>query len=284
MWGTGGPAGRPPSAGREYPDELWLNSAARPCLCSFHGPRLGLMTTATLVLVLVVVVALAFDFTNGFHDTGNAMATSIATGALRPKIAVGLSAVLNLVGAFLSVEVALTVTNAVINIQDSKGAPKADLLADGGYALLLIILAGLVGGIVWNLLTWLLGPAVVLVARPLRRPHRRGHRRPRPERGEVDRRRHQAGRRHRQGDPAGLRVPGHRRSRGRPRDVADLPGGGERRRAVHQPGLPVGPDRQRVARLAGPRHQRRPEDDGRHHPRSHRGRPVDRHRRQSRPG
>ena len=60
-------------------------------------------------------------------------------------------------GAFLSVEVALTVTNAVINIQDSKGAPKADLLADGGYALLLIILAGLVGGIVWNVLTWLLG-------------------------------------------------------------------------------------------------------------------------------
>ena len=94
------------------------------------------MTTATLVLVLVVVVALAFDFTNGFHDTGNAMATSIATGALRPKVAVGLSAVLNLVGAFLSVEVALTVTNAVINIQDSKGAPKADLMADGGYALL----------------------------------------------------------------------------------------------------------------------------------------------------
>jgi PiT family inorganic phosphate transporter len=115
------------------------------------------MTTATLVLALVVVVALAFDFTNGFHDTGNAMATSIATGALRPKIAVALAAVLNLVGAFLSVEVALTVTNAVINIQDSKGAPKGDLLADGGYSLLLIILAGLVGGIVWNVLTWLLG-------------------------------------------------------------------------------------------------------------------------------
>jgi PiT family inorganic phosphate transporter len=122
-----------------------------------RAPTLGLMTTATLVLALVVVVALAFDFTNGFHDTGNAMATSIATGALRPKIAVALAAVLNLVGAFLSVEVALTVTNAVINIQDGKGSPKADLLADGGYALLLVILAGLVGGIVWNVLTWLLG-------------------------------------------------------------------------------------------------------------------------------
>ncbi len=115
------------------------------------------MTAATVILALVIVTALAFDFTNGFHDTGNAMATSIATGALKPKVAVALSAVLNLVGAFLSVEVALTVTNAVINIQDSTGAPKSSLLGDGGYALLLIILAGLVGGIVWNLLTWLLG-------------------------------------------------------------------------------------------------------------------------------
>jgi PiT family inorganic phosphate transporter len=109
------------------------------------------------MLVLVVVTALAFDFTNGFHDTGNAMATSIATKALRPKIAVGLSAVLNLVGAFLSVEVALTVTNSVIKIQTDQGVPISELTADGGYALLLIILAGLVGGIVWNLLTWLVG-------------------------------------------------------------------------------------------------------------------------------
>nr|WP_141847233.1 inorganic phosphate transporter [Lapillicoccus jejuensis] len=115
------------------------------------------MTTATVILALVVVTALAFDFTNGFHDTGNAMATSIATGALKPKVAVALSGVLNLVGAFLSVEVALTVTNAVINIQDKSGLPKAEFTADGGYALLLIVLCGLVGGIVWNLLTWLLG-------------------------------------------------------------------------------------------------------------------------------
>ncbi|HET6967337.1 MAG TPA: anion permease [Ornithinibacter sp.] len=115
------------------------------------------MDAATLTLVLVIVTALAFDFTNGFHDTGNAMATSIATGALKPKVAVGLSAVLNLVGAFLSVEVALTVTNAVVNLQDKSGAPKEELLADGGQALLVIILAGLVGGIVWNLFTWLYG-------------------------------------------------------------------------------------------------------------------------------
>jgi inorganic phosphate transporter, PiT family len=110
-----------------------------------------------LTVILVVVVALGFDFTNGFHDTGNAMATSIATGALRPKVAVALAAVLNLVGAFLSVEVAVTVTNAVASIQDSAGSPIPSLGADHGSALLLIILAGLVGGIMWNLATWLLG-------------------------------------------------------------------------------------------------------------------------------
>nr|WP_206038221.1 inorganic phosphate transporter [Rhodococcus sp. HNM0569] len=96
--------------------------------------------------MVVVVTALAFDFTNGFHDTGNAMATSIATGALRPKVAVALSATLNLVGAFLSVEVAATVAKGVV-----------DLGTVSGEALLLIVFAGLVGGIIWNLTTWLLG-------------------------------------------------------------------------------------------------------------------------------
>ncbi len=115
------------------------------------------MAENTVILVLVIVTALGFDFTNGFHDTANAMATSIATGALRPKVAVALSGALNLVGAFLSVEVALTVTNAVVKIQQSNGTPKPELLTNGGVALLLIILAGLIGGIVWNLLTWLLG-------------------------------------------------------------------------------------------------------------------------------
>jgi len=67
------------------------------------------VTTEVLILILVIGTALAFDFTNGFHDTANAMATSIATGALKPKLAVGLAGVLNLVGAFLSVEVAKTV-------------------------------------------------------------------------------------------------------------------------------------------------------------------------------
>jgi PiT family inorganic phosphate transporter len=120
------------------------------------GDDLG-VTETSVILALVVVTALGFDFTNGFHDTANAMATSIATGALRPKTAVLLAGILNLVGAFLSVQVALTVTNAVVKIQGSTGAPKAQLLADGGSALLLIVLAGLIGGIVWNLLTWLLG-------------------------------------------------------------------------------------------------------------------------------
>ncbi len=115
------------------------------------------MDTDTILLVLVVVTALGFDFTNGFHDTANAMATSIATGALKPKVAVAVSAVLNLVGAFLSVAVALTVTNAVVNIQTASGAPDSSLTADGGFALLMIVLAGLIGAIIWNILTWLLG-------------------------------------------------------------------------------------------------------------------------------
>ena len=115
------------------------------------------MDVALILVALVVITALAFDFTNGFHDTGNAMATSIATGALKPKTAVALSAILNLVGAFLSVEVALTVTNAVVKVQDKTGAPRTELLADGGQALLMIVLCGLIGGIIWNLLTWLLG-------------------------------------------------------------------------------------------------------------------------------
>ena len=108
-------------------------------------------------MVLVIITALAFDFTNGFHDTANAMATSIATKALRPRAAVMLCASLNLVGAFLSVNVALTVTNAVIRIQNPDGTPSPELLSDGGTPLLTILLAGLVGGILWNIFTWMKG-------------------------------------------------------------------------------------------------------------------------------
>lgn len=109
-----------------------------------------LVTTELVILVIVVLTALAFDFTNGFHDTGNAMATSIATGALKPKTAVALSASLNLVGAFLSVEVARSVGNGIVNLD------RIDVTSNGS-ALMLIVFTGLVGGILWNVLTWLLG-------------------------------------------------------------------------------------------------------------------------------
>ena len=100
------------------------------------------MDIQLFLLIIVVVTALAFDFTNGFHDTANAMATSIASGALKPKTAVALSAVLNLVGAFLSTTVAATIAKGLI---------------DSSIVSLELVFAGLVGGVVWNLLTWLLG-------------------------------------------------------------------------------------------------------------------------------
>ncbi len=99
------------------------------------------MDVSFLVLV-VIVTALVFDFTNGFHDTANAMATSIATGALRPKVAVVISGVLNLVGAFISTAVAKTISGGLVD--DAKITPA-------------IIFGGLVGAILWNLATWLLG-------------------------------------------------------------------------------------------------------------------------------
>ena len=120
------------------------------------------MNAETFVLVLVVITALGFDFTNGFHDTGNAMATSIATGALKPRVAVAVSAVANLIGAFLSISVALTVTNAVVKTFVASKAATATTAAVPAHLvhqdkLLAIVFAGLIGGIVWNLLTWLLG-------------------------------------------------------------------------------------------------------------------------------
>lgn len=103
------------------------------------------MDIATLVVVgLVIITALTFDFTNGFHDTANAMATSIATGALKPKTAVIAAGTLNLVGAFLSTEVAKTISGGIINEQAVTIGPE-------------FIFAGLVGAIIWNLLTWLVG-------------------------------------------------------------------------------------------------------------------------------
>jgi inorganic phosphate transporter, PiT family len=99
------------------------------------------MDTAVIVVV-VVLTALIFDFTNGFHDTANAMATSIASGALRPKAAVAIAGCLNLVGAFLSVEVARTISSGLV---------------DEVTITPVVIFAGLVGAILWNLVTWFLG-------------------------------------------------------------------------------------------------------------------------------
>lgn len=110
------------------------------------------MTTELILLLIIIVTALAFDFTNGFHDTANAMATSIATGALKPKTAVILAGCLNFVGAFISVEVAKTVAKGIVKLDEFD-------LSDNAQAdtLLLIVLCGLIGGILWNLFTWLFG-------------------------------------------------------------------------------------------------------------------------------
>ncbi|GAA0420017.1 inorganic phosphate transporter [Leifsonia naganoensis] len=99
-----------------------------------------------ITVVLVVVIALVFDFTNGFHDTANAMATSVATGALKPRVAVAISAVLNLVGAFLSTEVAKTISGGIIQ----EGGSGVEITPT-------LIFAGLVGAVLWNLTTWYLG-------------------------------------------------------------------------------------------------------------------------------
>jgi len=101
------------------------------------------MEHITLLIGIVIVTALVFDFTNGFHDTANAMATTISTGAMAPRLAVAMSAVLNLVGAFLSVEVAKTISGGIVD--ESAGIRPA------------MIFAALVGAIVWNLVTWLAG-------------------------------------------------------------------------------------------------------------------------------
>lgn len=100
----------------------------------------------TLIVVLVVALALFFDFTNGFHDTANAMATPIATGAMRPKVAVALAACLNLVGAFLSTAVAKTISGGIIN----EGSGGVSITPE-------MIFAGLVGAVIWNMATWLFG-------------------------------------------------------------------------------------------------------------------------------
>ena len=99
-----------------------------------------------LLLVIVVATALAFDYTNGFHDTANVVATSISTRAISPKVAVAFAAILNFVGAFISIEVAATVAKDVV-----------DPAAIAGDDALDIVFAGLIGAISWNIITWYFG-------------------------------------------------------------------------------------------------------------------------------
>src|SRR5262249_26346342 len=115
-----------------------------PCLQdlhtgSFRHPQtVAAVGSTSLILVIVIVTAAAFDFTNGFHDTANAMATSIATGALKPRVAVILSACLNFAGAFISISVAATIAKGIVD-------PKVLAGNDG----LELVLAALIGAMTW---------------------------------------------------------------------------------------------------------------------------------------
>ena len=102
------------------------------------------MSTTLFIVVVVVITALVFDFTNGFHDSSNAMATSVATGAFTPRRAVLVAAILNIVGAALSTEVAKTISGGMFDDALIQAAPA-------------MVFAGLAGAILWNLATWLFG-------------------------------------------------------------------------------------------------------------------------------
>jgi len=95
------------------------------------------------IVIAVVVIALAFDYTNGFHDAANAIATSVSTRALTPRIALILAAVMNFVGALLGQQVAHTVSDTIVPPDGSHG--------------LVVVMAGLIGAITWNLVTWYFG-------------------------------------------------------------------------------------------------------------------------------
>ncbi len=97
-----------------------------------------------LAMVVIVVVALAFDYTNGFHDAANSIAVAVSTKALTPRVALALAAVMNLVGALISTEVAKTVGAGIIDTPSGSGG-------------LQIVFAALVGAITWNLITWYFG-------------------------------------------------------------------------------------------------------------------------------
>ncbi len=98
--------------------------------------------SSDVVFVIVVITALAFDFTNGFHDTANVVATSISTRAMSPRLAVGFAALLNFAGAFISLKVAATVGSGIVK---------------SGAVTPTVVFAGLIGAIAWNLITWYFG-------------------------------------------------------------------------------------------------------------------------------
>ncbi len=102
------------------------------------------MSTAYLLVIVIIVIALVFDYTNGFHDAANAIATTVATKAVRAKTALAIAAVGNLTGAFLSEGVAKTVGKGIIDVESSNSG-------------LVVVMAALLGAISWNLLTWWLG-------------------------------------------------------------------------------------------------------------------------------
>ena len=102
------------------------------------------MDLIAVVVITVVVVALAFDYTNGFHDAANAIATSVSTRALTPRVALGMAAVMNLIGALLGTGVAETIGSGIISPPE-------------GLSGLIVVLAGLFGAIAWNLITWWFG-------------------------------------------------------------------------------------------------------------------------------
>ncbi len=117
------------------------------------------MTTQLILLILLIVVAVSFDFTNGFHDSANAVATSVATGALKPRQAVAIAAVFNMAGAFISISVATKIASGLISTVGSTVATTSGGIVHGttplaGSSGLVIVLAALCGAIIWNLITW----------------------------------------------------------------------------------------------------------------------------------
>ncbi len=96
------------------------------------------------LIVAVIIVALGFDYTNGFHDAANAIATSVSTRALTPRAALVMAAVMNLVGAFLGTGVAETIGSGIVELPETEAS-------------LVVVLAALLGAITWNLITWWLG-------------------------------------------------------------------------------------------------------------------------------